>query len=131
MNAPSRAGLPALNLKDPKPFREQSYSDGAWDAADSKKTFPVDNPATGETLGSVPDMGVAETRRAIEAADKAWPAWRAKTAKERSAILRKWFDLMMANQDDLALILTTEQGKPLAEAKGEIAYGASFVEWFA
>jgi succinate-semialdehyde dehydrogenase/glutarate-semialdehyde dehydrogenase len=131
MNAPSRAGLPALNLKDPKLFREQCYIDGAWVAADSNKTFPVDNPATGETIGSVPDMGVAETRRAIEAADKAWPAWRAKTAKERSAILRKWFDLMMANQDDLALILTTEQGKPLAEAKGEIAYGASFVEWFA
>jgi succinate-semialdehyde dehydrogenase / glutarate-semialdehyde dehydrogenase len=131
MNAPSRAGLPALNLKDPKLFREQCYLDGAWVPADSKKTFAVDDPATGETVGSVPDMGVAETKRAIEAADKAWPAWRAKTAKERSAILRKWFDLMMANQDDLALILTTEQGKPLAEAKGEIAYGASFVEWFA
>jgi len=131
MNAPSRAGLPALDLKDPKLFREQCYIDGAWVAADSKKTFPVDNPATGETIGVVPDAGAAETRRAIEAADKAWPAWRAKTAKERAAILRKWFDLMMANQDDLGLILTTEQGKPLAEAKGEIAYGASFVEWFA
>jgi succinate-semialdehyde dehydrogenase/glutarate-semialdehyde dehydrogenase len=131
MNAPSRAGLPALNLKDPKLFREQCYIDGAWIAADSKKTFPVDNPASGEIIGNVPDMGVAETKRAIEAADKAWPAWRAKTAKERAAILRKWFDLMMANQDDLGLILTTEQGKPLAEAKGEIAYGASFVEWFA
>ena len=131
MNAPSRAGLPALNLKDPKLFREQCYIDGVWVAADSKKTFPVDNPATAETVGSVPDMGAAETRRAIEAADRAWPAWRAKTAKERAAILRRWFDLMMANQDDLALILTTEQGKPLAEAKGEIAYGASFVEWFA
>ena len=131
MNAPSRAGLPALNLKDPKLFREQCYIDGAWVAADSKKTFPVDNPASGEIIGNVPDMGMAETKRAIEAADKAWPAWRAKTAKERAAILRKWFDLMMANQDDLGLILTTEQGKPLAEAKGEIAYGASFVEWFA
>jgi succinate-semialdehyde dehydrogenase / glutarate-semialdehyde dehydrogenase len=131
MNAPSRAGLPALNLKDPKLFREQCYLDGAWVAADSKKTFAVDNPATGEIIGKVPDMGVAETKRAIEAADKAWPAWRAKTAKERAAILRRWFDLMMANQDDLGLILTTEQGKPLAEAKGEIAYGASFVEWFA
>jgi len=131
MNAPSRAGLPALNLKDPKLFREQCYLDGAWVAADSKKTFAVDNPATGEIVGEVPDMGIAETKRAIEAADKAWPAWRAKTAKERAAILRKWFDMMMANQDDLGLILTTEQGKPLAEAKGEIAYGASFVEWFA
>ena len=131
MNAPSRAGLPALDLKDPKLFREQCYIDGAWVAADSKKTFSVDNPATGEVIGSVPDMAGAETKRAIEAADKAWPAWRAKTAKERAAILRKWFDLMMASQDDLGLILTTEQGKPLAEAKGEIAYGASFVEWFA
>jgi len=131
MNAPSRAGLPALNLKDPKLFREQCYIDGAWVAADSKKTFSVDNPATAEIIGSVPDMGAAETKRAIEAADRAWPAWRAKTAKERAAILRKWFDLMMASQDDLGLILTTEQGKPLAEAKGEIAYGASFVEWFA
>ena len=131
MNAPSRAGLPALNLKDPKLFREHCYIDGAWVTADSKKTFSVDNPASGEIIGKVPDMGVAETKRAIEAADKAWPAWRAKTAKERAAVLRKWFDLMMANQDDLGLILTTEQGKPLAEAKGEIAYGASFVEWFA
>jgi succinate-semialdehyde dehydrogenase/glutarate-semialdehyde dehydrogenase len=76
-------------------------------------------------------MGAAEARRAIEAADRAWPAWRAKTAKERAVVLRKWFDLMMANQDDLGLLLTTEQGKPLAEAKGEIAYGASFIEWFA
>jgi succinate-semialdehyde dehydrogenase / glutarate-semialdehyde dehydrogenase len=131
MNAPSRAGLAALNLKDPKLFREQCYIDGAWVAADSKKTFAVDNPATGETIGSVPDMGAAETRRAIEAADKAWPAWRAKTAKERANILRKWFDLMMANQEDLAVLMTMEQGKPLAEAKGEIAYGASFIEWFA
>jgi len=131
MNAPSRAGLPALPLKDPKLFREQCYVDGAWIDADSGKTFTVGNPASGETLGGVPDMGAAETRRAIEAADRAWPAWREKTAKERAAILRKWFDLMLANQDDLALILTTEQGKPLAEAKGEIAYGASFVEWFA
>ncbi|HVB47463.1 MAG TPA: NADP-dependent succinate-semialdehyde dehydrogenase [Burkholderiales bacterium] len=131
MNAPSRAGLPALPLKDPKLFREQCYVDGAWVNADSGKTFTVGNPASGETLGGVPDMGAAETRRAIEAADRAWPAWREKTAKERAAILRKWFDLMLANQDDLALILTTEQGKPLAEAKGEIAYGASFVEWFA
>jgi succinate-semialdehyde dehydrogenase/glutarate-semialdehyde dehydrogenase len=131
MNAPSRAGLPALPLKDPKLFREQCYVDGAWTGADSGKTFTISNPASGEPLGSVPDMGAAETRRAIEAADRAWPAWRAKTAKERAAILRNWFDLMMANQEDLALILTTEQGKPLAEAKGEIAYGASFVEWFA
>ncbi|MBI1943309.1 MAG: NADP-dependent succinate-semialdehyde dehydrogenase [Betaproteobacteria bacterium] len=131
MNAPSQAGLPALNLKDPRLFREQCYLDGAWTGSDSGKTFAVDNPATGQTIGSVPEMGAAETRRAIEAAERAWPAWRAKTAKERAAILRKWFDLVMASQDDLGLLLTTEQGKPLAEAKGEIAYGASFIEWFA
>jgi succinate-semialdehyde dehydrogenase/glutarate-semialdehyde dehydrogenase len=131
MNAPSRAGLPALPLKDPKLFREQCYLDGDWVGAPGGKSFPVVNPATGETLGAVPDLGAAEARRAIEAAERAWPAWRAKTAKERAAILRKWFDLMMANQDDLAQILTAEQGKPLAEARGEIAYGASFIEWFA
>jgi len=131
MNAPARAGLPALPLNDPKLFRSQCYLDGQWVDADGKKSFSVDNPATGEVLGTVPDMGTAETRRAIEAADKAWPAWRVKTAKERAVILRKWFELMMANQDDLAVILTAEQGKPLAEAKGEIAYGASFIEWFA
>jgi succinate-semialdehyde dehydrogenase/glutarate-semialdehyde dehydrogenase len=131
MNAPAQAGLPAFPLKDPKLFRTQCYVDGQWVDADSGKTFPVRNPATGAALGGVPDMGAAETKRAIEAADRAWPAWRAKTAKERAAILRKWFDLMMANQEDLAQILTAEQGKPLAEARGEIAYGASFVEWFA
>ena len=131
MNAPVQAGLPAFPLKDPKLLRSQCYLDGQWVDADSRKTFSVDNPATGDTLALVPDMGIAETRRAIEAADRAWPAWRAKTAKERAAILRKWFDLMMANQEDLAQILTAEQGKPLAEARGEIAYGASFVEWFA
>jgi succinate-semialdehyde dehydrogenase/glutarate-semialdehyde dehydrogenase len=131
MNAPKQAGLPPLPLKDPKLFRDQCYVDGAWITADSRKSLAVNNPATGEIVGSVPMMGAAETRRAIEAADRSWPAWRAKTAKERATLLRKWFDLMMANQDDLGLILTTEQGKPLAEAKGEIAYGASFIEWFA
>jgi succinate-semialdehyde dehydrogenase / glutarate-semialdehyde dehydrogenase len=131
MNAPAKAGLPAIPLKDPKLFREEGYIDGAWTAADSRKAFAVVDPATGEEIGSVPDMGAAETRRAIDAAEQAWPEWRAKTAKERAAILRRWFDLTMANQEDLALLLTTEQGKPLAEAKGEIAYGASFIEWFA
>jgi len=131
MNALTQAGLPPLPLKDPKLFREQCYVDGAWTGADSRKSLAVNNPATGEIVGSVPMMGAAETTRAIEAANRAWPAWRAKTAKERAALLRKWFDLMMANQDDLGLLLTTEQGKPLAEAKGEIAYGASFIEWFA
>ena len=131
MNAPKQAGLPPLPLKDPKLFREQCYLDGAWVGADSRKTFQVSDPASGDVIGNVPNLGAAETRRAIEAADKAWPAWRAKTAKERATLLRQWFDLMMANQDDLGLLLTTEQGKPLAEAKGEIAYGASFIEWFA
>jgi succinate-semialdehyde dehydrogenase/glutarate-semialdehyde dehydrogenase len=131
MNAPAQAGLPALSLKDPSLFREQCYLDGVWTSADSGGSIKVNNPATGDIIGSVPDMGAAEAKRAIEAADKAWPAWRAKTAKERAAVLRKWYDLMMANQDDLGLLLTTEQGKPLAEAKGEIAYGASFIEWFA
>jgi succinate-semialdehyde dehydrogenase/glutarate-semialdehyde dehydrogenase len=131
MNAPKQAGLQSIALKDSKLFREQCYLDGAWTDADSGRTIAVDNPATGATIGSVPGMGAAETRRAIEAADRAWPAWRARTAKERALLLRKWFDLMMANQDDLGLLLTTEQGKPLAESKGEIAYGASFIEWFA
>src|SRR3989441_7009435 len=131
MNAPAQAGLPALPLKDPKLFREQCYVDGQWVGADSRKTLPVINPATGQVLGTVPDLGAAETRRAVQAAERAWPAWRAKTAKERAVILRKWFDLMMANQDDLAQMLTAEQGKPLSEARGEIAYGASFIEWFA
>src|SRR5499427_1301685 len=120
-----------LALKDPKLFRQQCHINGKWVDADSGKTVEVNNPATGEILGTVPSMGATETRRAIEAANAAWPAWRKKTAKERANILRKWFNLMMENQDDLATLMTAEQGKPLAEAKGEIAYGASFVEWFA
>src|SRR5712692_10428873 len=131
MNAPAQAGLAALQLKDPKLFREQCYVDGGWADADSRSTIPVSNPATGEVLGSVPRMGAQEAKRAVEAAERAWPAWRAKTAKERAVILRKWFDLMMANQEDLAKILTAEQGKLLAEARTEISYGASFIEWFA
>ena len=121
----------ALPLKDAGLLCQQCYVNGAWVNADSKKTIEVTNPATGAVLGSVPDLGAEETRRAIDAAERAWPAWRAKTAKERANTLRKWFDLMMANQEDLAQILTAEQGKPLAEARGEIAYGASFIEWFA
>src|SRR6059058_3988377 len=131
MNDPKISGIAALNLKDPALFRQQCYIDGKWTDADSGKTLPVNNPATAEILGTVPNMGEAETRRAIEAASAAFPAWRAKTAKERANILRKWFDLMMANQEDLAKILTAEQGKPLAEARTEISYGASFIEWFA
>src|SRR5262249_37167436 len=110
-------------------FREQCYLDGQWIGA--QKTLRVINPATGSALGTVPDLGAAETRKAIEAAERALPAWRAKTGKERAGILRKWFELMMAGQDALGQILTAEQGKQLAEAKGEIAYGASFIEWFA
>src|SRR5437762_5921148 len=131
MNAPAQAGLAALSLKDPQLFREQCYIDGAWADADARKTIAVHNPATGAVLGTVPRMGAAEAKRAVEAAERAWPAWRARTAKERASILRKWFDLMMANQEDLAQIMTAEQGKPLAESRGEIAYGASFIEWFA
>ena len=120
-----------LNLKDPTLLRQFCYLNGQWLAADSGATIDVTNPATGEMLGTIPRMGADETRRAIEAANKALPAWRARTAKERSVILRRWFELMMANQEDLAIIMTAEQGKPLAEARGEIAYAASFVEWFA
>ncbi|HJU71275.1 MAG TPA: NADP-dependent succinate-semialdehyde dehydrogenase [Paucimonas sp.] len=120
-----------FQLKDPSLLRQQAYLNGQWCNADNGETFPVTNPATGDVIGSVPNMGAAEARRAIVAANEAWRGWRAKTAKERSAVLRKWNDLMLANADDLALIMTTEQGKPLAEAKGEIAYAASFIEWFA
>src|SRR5690349_15965038 len=120
-----------VSLKDGKLFRQQCYVDGAWIDADRKGTVDVNNPATGEIIGTIPKLGAAETRRAIEAANRAYPAWRAKTAKERAAILRRWYDLMMANQDDLAVLMTTEQGKPLAEARGEVAYAASFIEWFA
>ncbi|MFF7066115.1 NADP-dependent succinate-semialdehyde dehydrogenase [Pseudomonas sp. NPDC008258] len=120
-----------MHLKDPQLFRQQAFINGEWLDADSSLVIRVTNPATGEVIGTVPKMGTAETRRAIEAADKALPAWRALTAKERSAKLRRWFELMIEHQDDLARLMTTEQGKPLAEAKGEIAYAASFIEWFA
>jgi len=120
-----------MQLKDSSLFREQAYVDGAWLDADSGQTLAVNNPATGEIIGSVPKMGAAETRRAIEAAEKALPAWRALTAKERAGKLRRWFELMIEHQDDLARLMTMEQGKPLAEAKGEIVYAASFLEWFA
>ena len=120
-----------LQLKDRALLRQQAYIDGAWVDADGGATREVTNPATGERLGTVPDMAAAETRRAIEAAQKAFPLWAAKTAKERAAVLRRWYDLMMANQDDLALLMTAEQGKPLAESKGEISYAAAFIEWFA
>jgi succinate-semialdehyde dehydrogenase/glutarate-semialdehyde dehydrogenase len=120
-----------MRLQDPRLFRQQCHVDGAWIDADDARTIAVDNPADGSVLGHVPDAGAAETRRAIEAANAAWPAWRARTAKERAGILRRWHELMLAHQDDLAALMTAEQGKPLAESKGEIAYAASFIEWFA
>ncbi|MBO9537404.1 NADP-dependent succinate-semialdehyde dehydrogenase [Herbaspirillum sp.] len=120
-----------LQLKDPSLLRQQAYLDGRWCDADDGTAFDVFNPANGQRLGQVPQMGAAETRRAIAAANAAWPAWKKRTAKERSAILRRWHELMLANADDLALLMTAEQGKPLAEAKGEIGYAASFIEWFA
>jgi succinate-semialdehyde dehydrogenase/glutarate-semialdehyde dehydrogenase len=119
-----------LTLKDPSLLRQQCFIAGQWCDADGGATISVTNPATGEVLGTVPKMGAAETRRAIDAANAAWPEWRKKPAKTRAAILRKWNDLILANADDLAALMTAEQGKPLAESKGEIAYAASFIEWF-
>ncbi|MFT3962523.1 NADP-dependent succinate-semialdehyde dehydrogenase [Propionivibrio sp.] len=120
-----------LNLKDNGIFCQQCLIDGNWPDADSGETLAIHNPATGEALGTVPKMGAAETRRAIAAAQAALPAWRARTAGERARLLRRWHDLLMAHQDDLGLLMTAEQGKPLAEAKGEIAYAAGYLEWFA
>jgi succinate-semialdehyde dehydrogenase/glutarate-semialdehyde dehydrogenase len=120
-----------INLKDKTLFRQQCYIDGTWVSADNRNDYPVTNPADGTILGSVPKMGTAEVRRAIEAAHAAWPAWRDRTAKERGVILRRWFELIMANLDDLAAILTAEMGKTLGESRGEVAYAASFLEWFA
>jgi succinate-semialdehyde dehydrogenase / glutarate-semialdehyde dehydrogenase len=120
-----------LPLRDPELFRQQAYLSGHWCDADSGATTAVNNPATGDVLGTVPTMGADETRRAIADAKKAWTNWRRRTAKERSIILREWHDLMLANVDDLGMLMTAEQGKPLAESKGEIAYAAGFIEWFA
>ena len=120
-----------LKLKDLTIFKQNCYLNGQWQAADSGAVIDVTNPATGEKLGTIPRMGTDETRRAIEGANLALPAWRTKTAKERSTILRRWFELVMANQEDLAVIMTAEQGKPLAESRWEIAFAASFIEWFA
>ncbi|MGV8842789.1 MAG: NADP-dependent succinate-semialdehyde dehydrogenase [Pseudomonas sp.] len=120
-----------MHLKDAQLFRQQAYINGAWLDADSGQTLAVTNPANGEVIGTVPKMGAAETRRAIDAADQALPAWRALTAKERANTLRRWYELLIEHKDDLAQLMTLEQGKPLAEAKGEIVYAASFIEWFA
>jgi succinate-semialdehyde dehydrogenase/glutarate-semialdehyde dehydrogenase len=118
------------HLKDSRLYREACYVNGQWVRAKSGETFDVDNPATGEIIGSVPKLSAAETREAIQAAQDAFPAWSKKTAKERAVVLRKWSDLMMENQEDLAKLMTLEQGKPLAESRGEVAYAASFLEWF-
>jgi len=120
-----------MKLQDPNLFHCQAYVGGEWISALSGRTLPVLNPSTGEELGSVPELGAAETRRAIDSAAAALPAWRGRTAKERGQILRRWFELVLAHQEDLARLMTAEQGKPLAEARGEIAYAASFIEWFA
>lgn len=120
-----------MQLKDLNLLREQAFVNGEWIEADDKARFPVTNPANSEVIAEVSSLGAAETRRAIKAAEAALPAWRSKTAKERSQLLRTWYELIMANQEDLAQLLSWEQGKPLAESRGEIAYGAGFIEWFA
>ncbi len=120
-----------LKLSDSALLRDRAYINGTWVAAQSGESLAVTNPADGSLIMRVPAMGAAETRDAIEAADRAWGLWKAKTAKERSIVLKRWFELIMAAQDDLAMLMTAEQGKPLTEAKGEVAYGAAFVEWFA
>ena len=120
-----------LQLTEAALLRTQGFIDGRWTGADSGRTFAVTNPADGATLAEVSGMGAAETRRAIDAAARALPGWRGRTARERSAVLRRWFDLIVAHAEDLAQLMTAEQGKPLAESRGEVAYGASFIEWFA
>ena len=120
-----------MPINDTKLVREQCYINGEWVSAETGEAMEVLNKATGEVLGTVPKMGSLETRRAIEAANAALPAWRAKTAKERAAILRNWYELMLENQQDLATLMTAEQGKPMAESMGEVVYAASFIEWFA
>jgi succinate-semialdehyde dehydrogenase/glutarate-semialdehyde dehydrogenase len=120
-----------LTLADPKVLQRDAYVDGAWTPAGSGQRFTVRNPATGETLAEVADLDAADARAAVEAAAAAFPLWSRQTAKQRAAVLRKWFELIMAAQEDLAQLMTAEQGKPLAETRGEVAYGASFIEWFA
>jgi succinate-semialdehyde dehydrogenase/glutarate-semialdehyde dehydrogenase len=119
-----------MKLQDPLLLRQLCFIDGHWVGADDGGTLPVHNPATTEILGVIPNMGAAETRHAIAAAAQALPSWGGRTAKERAVLLRRWFDLMLTHQEDLAILMTAEQGKPLAESKGEIAYAASFIEWF-
>lgn len=131
INAEDLNRIMIMQLNELALFRQQAFVAGKWCDADHQQTSEILNPATLEIIGTVPNMGKAEAERAIEAAKEAWPLWKNKTAKDRSIILKKWFDLIISNADDLAFILTSEQGKPLAEAKGEILYAASFIEWFA
>jgi succinate-semialdehyde dehydrogenase/glutarate-semialdehyde dehydrogenase len=119
-----------MELNNPQLFHQQAYINGSWESADSKNTIEVRNPAHGTVIGTVPDMGVSETQAAISAAHTAWLTWRDKLAKERAVLLRRWYELIIKNQQDLAMLMTCEQGKPLTESKGEVIYGASFVEWF-
>ena len=128
MSAASKTVLP---LKDMSLLKQQAFVAGGWEDGEESQTKDVINPANGKVIGTIPHMGAKETRRAIEAAQRALDDWRARTAKERATILKKWFELMMANQEDLAVLMTLEQGKPLVESRGEIAYAASFMEWFA
>ena len=118
-------------IKNKALLKSGGWINGAWTGADSGKTIAVDNPATGDIIAQAPHMSATETQRAIEAAAAALPAWRSQTGKARAAVLREWYSLLLENLDDLARIMTLEQGKPLAESRGEIAYGASFIEWFA
>lgn len=120
-----------MELNNKQLLQSQGFINGQWTSADNGATFPVTNPADGSEIAQVADMGALETKNAIKTANKAWPTWRALTGKQRSAILRRWFDLIMQNQEDLALLISHEQGKPMAESRGEVAYGASFIEWFA
>src|SRR6266436_5490553 len=129
-NTVTQTAASGVALKDSRLFREACYIDGAWLTSVTGATTNVDNPATGEILGTVPKLGASETRAAIDGANRAFPAWSKKTGKERAAVLRRWFDLMIENQDDLARLMTLEQGKPLTESRGEVVYAASFLEWF-
>jgi len=126
----ANATTSSVTLNDSRLFRQACYIDGAWVDAHNRAVVEVDNPATGEVVGVVPRLGRGETRQAIDAAARAFPSWRKRTAKDRAQVLRRWFDLMLANQDDLARLMTTEQGKPLAESRGEVVYAAGFLEWF-
>src|SRR5260370_3496663 len=125
----TNAAVAGVDLKHMRLFREACYVDGKWVQAAGGGTVGVDNPASGEIIGKVPKLSGAETRHAIEVANEAFKSWSARTAKERANILRKWFDLMMENQEDLARLMTLEQGKPLTESRGEVSYAASFLEW--